>query len=186
MTCDIFQTVEDLDDAEELKKNGPVYCDDTSAWLGVGYYFWDSEIELAHWWGRVHYRYKSYMILKSSYDNTSGNMFDLYDNAEHRRDFIEAYKVICEKVGKDVCTVPYVLMLLKKSKRYNYKAIRAKFDNSINQGELYTYRPRPITGSHAFLDLYPAIQICVMDKSFMTSPITVVYPKEYIEESYIL
>lgn len=69
MICDIFQTVKDLDNVDQLEQQGPIFCDSNSAWLGHGYYFWDSEIDLAHWCGKVHCQYNGYdyLILKSSY-----------------------------------------------------------------------------------------------------------------------
>lgn len=186
MICDIFQTVKDLDNVDRLEQQGPIFCDSNSAWLGHGYYFWDSEIELAHWWGEVHclnYGY-DYLILKSSYDKWSDSLFDLYDNAAHRRDMVTALNIAKERTNKRYITVPYLIEILKKSKNFCYRAIRAKFDNSINAGNLIDYRPFANKNSKSKLDLYPAIQICVLDKSFLESPVKVVYPNEYCDESF--
>lgn len=48
----LFQAVKDLDNPDEIEQNGPFKCRREDAWLGEGYYFWDSFVELAHWWGR--------------------------------------------------------------------------------------------------------------------------------------
>lgn len=186
MTCDIFQTVKNLDNVDKLEQQGPIFCKSNSAWLGHGYYFWDSEIELAHWWGEVHclnYGY-DYLILKSSYEKWSELLFDLYDNALHRKDMVSAYNITKEHTGKQRITVPYLLEILKKTKNFRYQAIRAKFDNSVNAGDLFEFRPFANDTSNSKLDLFPAIQICVLDKRFLASPVKVVYPNEYNQESY--
>ena len=48
----LFQAIKDLDNPDEIEQNGPFKCRREDAWLGEGYYFWDSFVELAHWWGR--------------------------------------------------------------------------------------------------------------------------------------
>lgn len=188
MICDIFQTVKDLDNVDQLEQQGPIFCDSNSAWLGHGYYFWDSEIDLAHWWGKVHCQYNGYdyLILKSSYDKLSDCLFDLYDNVEHRRDLRQAYAIAKLNTKKDKCTMPYLIEVLKKSKHFKYDAIRAEFKGAINIGELTEYRPVAGDKKGSYVDLYPAVQICVLHKRFLSAPVRVVYPVEYNEEAYTL
>ena len=62
----LYQTVEDRGNPKEILNNGPFQCT-RSPWLGNGYYFWDSFIELAHWWGRQGY-HGQYVITKIDLD----------------------------------------------------------------------------------------------------------------------
>lgn len=63
---DIYQTLEDKDNDEEIERHGPYFCSvyeidgspkkgSKEPWLGGGYYFWDTRINDAHWWGRTVY-----------------------------------------------------------------------------------------------------------------------------------
>ena len=46
----IFQTLEDRNNPDEVESQGPFICTN-NPWLGKGYYFWDTFLDLAHWWG---------------------------------------------------------------------------------------------------------------------------------------
>ena len=52
----IYQTVEDRGNPDYVEQHGPFICTNKNAWLGEGYYFWDTIIELAHWWGNLCYK----------------------------------------------------------------------------------------------------------------------------------
>ena len=39
-----YHTVEDRDNPDEIEADGPFKCTRGDAWLGPGYYFWDSKI----------------------------------------------------------------------------------------------------------------------------------------------
>lgn len=67
MRCtDIYQTLEDRNNDNEIETHGPYFCslhDDKgqikhgikTPWLGEGYYFWDTRKEDAQWWGEITY-----------------------------------------------------------------------------------------------------------------------------------
>lgn len=52
----LYQTVEDRNNPSEIETEGPFLCVRNNAWLGRGYYFWDTFVELAHWWGNTIYQ----------------------------------------------------------------------------------------------------------------------------------
>ena len=63
----LYQTLDDNDNADYVEQNAPFPCDRKNSWLGTGYYFWDTFIENAHWWGEVNYK-NSYIICKAVCD----------------------------------------------------------------------------------------------------------------------
>lgn len=89
----IYQTLEDRNNPDEVESQGPFLCNRKDAWLGNGYYFWDSFIENAHWWGKEGARYKSYLICESSF-HLNEKCFDLYDNPEHIKNLIEIINIM--------------------------------------------------------------------------------------------
>ena len=63
---DIYQTLEDRQNYDDVEKHGPYFCCARDAngtpksgvkepWLGEGYYFWDTRIADAQWWGNTIY-----------------------------------------------------------------------------------------------------------------------------------
>ena len=42
----IFQTLEDRNNPDEVESQGPFICTN-NPWLGKGYYFWDTFLDLA-------------------------------------------------------------------------------------------------------------------------------------------
>ena len=101
----IYQTLEDRDNDEEVQEHGPYWCDLYEAdgkkkkgikepWLGAGYYFWDTLIEDAHWWGRTIYPKKGYIVCQSQYDSHSPQLFDLVGNVSHSREFVDCVAFI--------------------------------------------------------------------------------------------
>lgn len=43
----LYQTVEDRNNPDDVEQHGPFLCTNKMAWLGHGYYFWDTFINLA-------------------------------------------------------------------------------------------------------------------------------------------
>jgi hypothetical protein len=52
--------------------------------LGEGYYFWDDNLDLAHHWGRVHYRNK-YLILEADLTFAEKELLDLVGSRRDMR-----------------------------------------------------------------------------------------------------
>ena len=150
---------------DKTKYTGPTLADNDDEWLGKGYYFWDNNIDDAHWWGNIHYS-GSYIITKSAYDYHSTEYLDLVSLREHK-EYIQKACFYLEKRAKKLgreekITIGKVIEILKKSDRnFKFKAIRAC--------------PVPIKSKRISFDtdgqclMFPnaKYQICVIDKVFL-------------------
>ncbi len=183
----LHQTLQDKD-PDYAEKNGPFKCTNYKAWLGEGYYFWDTHIELAHWWGQSAHARK-YLIC-SSFIDFDETCWDLHGTGEHRLEFLKACKRIVKEglSTKNDLRVPNVISYLKKAKAFPYKAIRALGMNSIGQqfhDPRYVYRVKFITKLNTYIDLYPPVQLCLLSQQALSlRKYTIVYPKEYIASDF--
>lgn len=155
----LYQCVEDRGDT--LCK--PIICKADDAWLGEGFYFWDSEIDDAHWWGHAHYG-DLYLIYQSQYDYDSLDYLDLLGNTEHRKYFFTFAEAIKNK-RNGAYTVGQTIELLKRiDKQFltTYKAIRALPEN-LKSKTFHIY----FENDKFFLSNRTRIQMCVIDTSFL-------------------
>ncbi len=181
----LYQTLEDRGNPDEVELNSPYPCNWKNAWLGSGYYFWDSFIENAHWWGKVRYQ-NNYIICKLSCDFDTNTCFDLVGETEHMLDFSMAIDFLKSKnLLNSKTTVARVIAFLKaNTDGFNYEAIRVYGLKSIseNKEEFQKYRHHLIfePSKHQFLDYKPAIQICIFEKTGLNlrNP-KIEYPYEY-------
>jgi hypothetical protein len=73
----IYQTLENRGNLDFIENNGPFICKRNNAWLGTGYYFWESFIENAHWWGKECNNYPNgYVICKAIYTENEEKCFN--------------------------------------------------------------------------------------------------------------
>lgn len=186
-TKKLYQTIYAKGEILNIEREGPFICKRRDAWLGTGCYYWENFIDYAHWWGR-HAHQDSYFICKTELSTPKSNIYDLEDSDV----LLELDKIIKElkNTYSQEITIPFVIEYLKKINIFDYKAIRARFEQAIKQnskdhkGETIGSRIRPITKSHAYLDLKPQIQICLIDKSIIEKGnYKVVYPSIY--EGYV-
>lgn len=128
----IFHTAKYQGEPQEIINKVPFIATGEKQWLGEGYYFWESYIDNAHWWGDVHYN-NSYIICKSLYESTKSNSINLIDNKEHL-DIIENFQriLIKEKIATSQSTLGRIIMFARRKNLLpdNYKAIRAEIPNS--------------------------------------------------------
>lgn len=103
----LYQAVKDKCNPDEIELKGPFECRRANAWLGKGYYFWESFIELAHWWGRESCDGK-YVICLSHCDSSFPNTFDLYNSPEHLSIFRNLYKALVNEYPNKEITVAFV------------------------------------------------------------------------------
>lgn len=176
----LYQTLEDRDNPDKIEDHGPFSCKRKRAWLGLGYYFWDSSIDSAHFWGNTSYK-GNYIICESHYDYDSPVYLDLAGNTEHIKDFSIIADSLQEK-SKQCVTVPMVIENMKAFSELlkNYKAIRAYPINSIiNVNNRIKFQ----NINNAYMDLDPAIQMCVFDKSFLlNNKFEIIYPEMYCSD----
>jgi hypothetical protein len=128
MIVTAYQTLEDRNNIEEIETNGPFKCTRSDAWLGHGYYFWDSNIKWAVEWGINSFkrRNRHYVIGKCKID-LSKSCFDLYGTVNHQQELRETIEVLKDsgkiKVGNRL-VLPIILEFLKKEGLFPYKSIR--------------------------------------------------------------
>lgn len=177
----IYQTLENRDNADEVERDGPFLCDRKNAWLGTGYYFWDTFVELAHWWGRQSYK-GNYLVCRTSIEEGENRIFDLLGNTEHLKGFKACAHALQQKYGRPL-TVSFVIEYIKRNTSFRFKAIRTYPIGSVKQDESIQSQRMPfLVGHSAYLDLVPAIQICVLDKRIIPAgSFKVVYPEKYVE-----
>ena len=153
---DIYQTLEDRQNDEEVEDHGPYFCSERYAngilksgtkepWLGEGYYFWDTRIADARWWGDTVYSSKGYIICKTTYDQNSPLLYDLVGDIRQFDEFIECAKLIKE------------------------------------QRNLNTFEKTPVRFPDAKVVLCKPdkIQICFFDKTLLTEPYRIVGKKAF-------
>lgn len=110
LLTEIFQTLEYRGNEQEVELHGPYFCssynDDGSMkcverqpWLGDGYYFWDSRVQDARWWGETVYPKTGYMVCKSLYDQHSELLYDLLGVTKYFEEFVQCAQYIKKKKG---------------------------------------------------------------------------------------
>ena len=159
----LYQTLDNRSNAEEIQKHGPYECNRDDAWLGRGYYFWDSSIEAAHWWGKM--KDDGYIICESQYNYDSLEYLDLVGNTEHLKKIKDIATIIKDETKQSV-TVPMAIEQMKIYTDFSkqYKAIRAYPIKSRKNEEDKIYF---IDKNVSYINLDPPIQMCVLDKSFL-------------------
>jgi hypothetical protein len=183
----VYQTLDDLGNPDEIENHGPYRCDRKNAWLGVGFYFWESFIQNAHWWGNSNYKVNGYIICEAIYTKDENKCFNLIDDEIHIKMFNDA-KSLMLKEGlyvQNVTTVARVIHYLRTTlKIFTYEAIRVYGVNSksINSD----YSNISIFNSYhiqQYLDTNPAIQICFYrNNSLDLRNYKVIYPAYYNDD----
>lgn len=189
-----------IDGGRKAVPQTPIYCSTSDARLGYGYYFWDSIIGAAHWWGRVHYG-GNYIICQSFYDAHSDKYFDLIGNLLHRAQL----KGCADKLrvrGRQGFALAEVLEGLRKvCPEFDdlYWAIRAeavnkhypdrKQDIPLHKDEPTSCKGRDIPfaegAKRLVLSCGLRVQLCVTNLAFLLEgEYTAIYP-EYRDASYM-
>lgn len=183
---DIYQTLEHRNNTGEIEVNGPFWCskyDENNnlktgvrqPWLGEGYYFWDTRVEDALWWGDTVYKKhgKGYVVCKSAYDAHSQYLLDIFGCLSDFDMFVKCALFIKQKNNWKKVSFPAVIDYLRKLQGFQYKAIRAMTGvKTINKTEVLFPDNTTVLGS------VTKVQICFFDKSMFTEPFKVVdeYP----------
>ena len=173
-----YQTLENRSNPDQIEEQGPFLCRHKNAWLGEGYYFWDSFIKNAHWWGQKGACYKNgYIICESTFELDEDKCFNLIDNPEHLELFDFTKETLIRQQIHNHPVVPRVIEFLKQRENFKYEAIRANGINSKNEDRTSFKANRP-----QYLELSPAIQICFLTKEALNRKgFKIVYPEEYAE-----
>ncbi len=189
---EIYQTLEDRRNDEEVEEHGPYFCSERYAngilkggtkepWLGEGYYFWDTRIADARWWGDTVYSQKGYIICKTTYDQHSPLLFDLVSDVRQFDEFIRCAELVRKERNLQTVKFPVVLAYMKKkTPNFNYKAIRVwPHPNSFEKTAVR------FPGAKVFLCKPDKIQICFFDKTLLMEPYRIVDRKTFIANQTI-
>jgi hypothetical protein len=167
-----YHTLQNRDNVDEIENSGPTKCTTKVAWLGHGYYFWDSDIEWAHRFGKSRYK-EDYLIFEAEIA-INQDTYDLYGNVSHRIEFREAWKLLKESGYIDSIEnirVADVLEYLKKLSKFHYNSIRAA-DNPDRQNIIYFGGQKG-----EFMYINERVQICLINKTNLSlSSFRIVYP----------
>lgn len=184
MVVEVFQTLEDKDNIDEVELDGPFFCHKKGAWLGFGCYLWDTRMEWAIDWGNFAYtKYNMDFIIGRTWVDISRDCFDLFGNVKHQSDFQEIIKVMIEskKIKHDEeFIVANVIEFMKKMNLFAFKSIRAADMRNVKK---YYFRVDKITGTtREYMVINQRVQICVINKKDVIShPFRVIYPEKYKE-----
>lgn len=180
----LYQTLRDKGNPEEVNANGPFPCKWENTWLGDGYYFWDHFYDNAMWWGEN--RYDGNCIICVAYcDYNTDRCFDLVGTVEHLDQFKGAINLMKLKgLYNNKTTVKRVLNFMrKKVKTLKHEAVRVYGVNTIAANNK-VYADRLFFEVHRgqYLDVTPAIQICIFEKDGLDlKGYEVVFPSHYID-----
>jgi len=176
MVIKAYQTLEDKGSIDYVEDNGPFKCTRSDAWLGYGYYFWDTKIDWAFNWGKNSYKAKGVNFIIGECELIlDETCFDLVGSVEHQSAFVEVLNLMKTHPvtkGANNLNVPNVITYMKKKKLFNYKAIRASdMSYSNNVRVFFTKRKKEFT------ILNPRVQVCVITlKGVFSQPFKIVYP----------
>lgn len=178
----IFQTLADRGNPQEIIENGPYRCT-KSPWLGEGYYFWDTFIELAHWWGEQGYHGK-YVITKMDIGFNPDEILDLVGNTEQIQMFYDYASLLSKTLATTEITVGQVIEHMKAHTSFPYKAIRVEGRRSLGYFSFPYLKHQLVFKLYnkPYADFLPAIQICFVDKSILDKyQLSIVYPDFYMD-----
>lgn len=182
----LYQTLQDLNNPDEVRQLGPFECTSDEAWLGHGYYFWDTFEHLGHFWGEAMIK-GPYMICKAQCDFDSKVCFDLQGETEHMALFASIVQVMVDEglVDDDTTVSDVIYHLNNKLGIFHWKAVRASGVHTVSDRRFkqYTFRMKFVADpkSKHFLDYQPAIQLCIYDlEALKLKDLEIIYPKKYI------
>lgn len=176
MRITAYQTLEDRENPDEIESNGPYKCRSSNAWLGIGYYFWDSNVQWAHEWGEKSYS-NDYIICEAGIV-VDESCFDLVGNISHQIELIEIigeFKRSGYLSDKGTVYLGQLIQLMKNHGVFEYNSIRAN-DNKKAFNLMFTKNNREGT------TLLRRTQICLVDKTnLILRTFRIIYPEHYME-----
>lgn len=177
----LYQTVENRNNPDEVERSAPFKCENKNAWLGEGYYFWDKFIVYARKWGEKAYN-GNYFICEVVAEYEQEEVLDLVGNSSQIFDISEIAKKL-EKEYRKKITVPFIIQYLKAHTSFDYKMIRAHSVNAFPSISPLQYSF--VSWNNSYIDLRPIIQCCVLDKSILKLPVKIISSFDNINASCI-
>lgn len=166
-----YHTLQDRGNPREIEQEGSKYCYQNNAWLGHGYYFWDTEISWAHRWKKGDP--KGYMICEAKI-LIDERTFDLFGNVAHQKEYLTCVNIM-KSLSINNVSVPNVIQYLKSKTDFEYNSIRA-FDD-----------PKPIQFSYddksnEQISFNKRVQVCLIDRTnLLLDSFRVIFPERYLK-----
>lgn len=178
MIIKAYQTLEDRDNIDEIETDGPFRCNRSKAWLGLGYYFWDTNMDWAIKWGEIYRSKGSDFVIGECRLDLSKDCFDLVGCVAHQKELTECVEII-KHSGKlnanQKATFPNLIQFLRKKGLFNYKSIRC-CDYPKETIKIYFGSEKK-----EFMVINQRVQVCVIElRDVLLRPFSVVYPKRYL------
>tara|TARA_R110000868_G_scaffold148638_1_gene370708 strand:- start:546 stop:1121 length:576 start_codon:yes stop_codon:yes gene_type:complete len=189
MNIRLLQTLQDREsEPTSLEDNGPYKCRKNRAWLTEGYYFWDTHIELGHWWGETIYGIGRYIICEAK-AILDVSCWDLQGNGAHRIELKDACDLMVKSgiTTRERVKVPTVIQYLRENGLMKYNSVRALGVQSMSDKSSFYYA-LPFPGNNngrkpAYLEIHPAVQVCLFERTALSlRSFKIVYPEHYCEE----
>ena len=188
---DIYQTLEDRQNDDDVEEHGPYFCCARNAngilksgvkepWLGEGYYFWDTRIADARWWGDTVYSKKGYIICHTTHDQHSPLLYDLVGDVKQFDDFVKCAELIKAERHEETVSFPVVLAYMRKIPNFDYKAIRV-----WPHPQTFEKTAVRFPGDKLVLGKADKIQICFFDKTLLHNPYKIVEKKTFVANQTI-
>jgi hypothetical protein len=181
----VYQTLEDRQtDLDKIESNGPYACRWENSWLGDGYYFWDTFIENAHWWGTEGRKYRNgYIICQAECDFNDTECLYLHGNMEHLKMFKDTYEFFKNRgfVDKQTTVKMFLEFLKKENESFKkFTAIRVNGMKSKRFDSPYSLNLFFENKKDQYFESIPAVQICFFTKTSLNlKNYKIVYPDEY-------
>jgi hypothetical protein len=178
----IYQTLQNWGNPQLILQEGPFICTSDDAWMGDGYYFWDTFKELAHWWGESQHN-NNYIICGGICDFDPKLCLDLHGEPEDIALVSALHQVmIDENLVTDNFTLNELITYMRQIGLFHYTAIRMSVVGSFTPRvwNKYIVRMHIKKDDKRFIDFLPPIQICFYEKDCMNlTEFGIFYPDHY-------
>lgn len=148
--------------------------------LGEGYYYWDTDLEIAHSWGVNQYQ-NQYAIVESQLELPGEKEFcDLVGNRKHMIQILElANKFRPNELKSGKLTLGVFIQVLKKLNRTDYKGIFPY--KAIRAVDLSHNPPKESRikfaehASQSYMSLSPKLVICLIEKNGIVLDVDIIH-----------
>ena len=176
---ELFQTLEQRCNVDDVKEHGPYLCGRKDAWLSEGYYFWEY-LDFAHVWGKLSHG-GTYIIGSLWIEYEEEELLDLSDSDDLCA-FEKAFDMLSKKYKTEKITVAFVIKFLREKTDVSWKAVKAIIEKSFNVRKFPALEKGiPVSQKHypQRLNLRPQIQWCVFEGALLEGiPFSVVFDSD--------
>lgn len=144
--------------SRKIVENG---CVKSEPWLAEGYYFWESFISNAEYWGKSHC-HGNYDIYCGEYDSNDPKCLNLIDNPVCISLIEQAYKTFIEEKSRKPQYLCQVFYFLRKGNTFKnqYDCVRVVADGGMSNGDSVHYSK----DSFVLYSIIRQIQVCFWTK----------------------